>query len=568
MVKWLLFFLLLPLTLFSIDTVSINATLDSGSLNQGWPINGTLEITHDQNQKVDEGSVVLDGQPLKISLQRNVQIDPSNPLMVSIYNFSIPAKQQGAYTLNPISLKIGDKTYKTYPVSYTVQAPINLPQPSPSTAGESTNNASLKLEAFIQGPKELYPGQVTTLVYRYIYQGSIALSKEELPMLEADGVQMMGRKDIQNLAEGNSSIFQVSQKVQALKPGDYSWGPSIVEGTVYLEDAVGNKQFTSTILKSEAPAVKIQVKPFPEKNKPAPFTGAFGKFSVEAKLTTPAQISVGDPINLQIEIKGETTNWDAVTLPVICCQPGFGGFFKFSDLPPVGKKQEGSKIYSVDMNPISSAVKAVPVIQFSFFEPESGTYKTVTTQTIPLQVSPGQQVALNDQTQLPALEKSLDTASDWIRYYRKSTSTTPLDLNRLKPIDLLNWPIGRYWVLWLIPFGILAFIFQTQLKKKWEKESNKVKAITSKDLYRQLLNQKTGSSSYFQLLHQTLRLALEEKMQKKEEDESLLKLKQDVLNFLSGLDEKRYSKKIVSDKQIYEKQNATAQELFKKLGLV
>ena len=378
-----------PMNLFALADVSVNASIDPTTLYQGWPIKGTLEITHYANEKIDESSVLLERKTLKISLLRNVKISPESQLMVSIYQFTLPAHNKGSYILQPITVKVGGKSYKTLSSPYTVQGPITPPPGSPGGSLEST----LKLEAFIDGPHELYPGQITKLVYRYVYQGNISLSQEILPMLEAKGLQKIERYETKNYTEGSASVFEIAQKVQAIKPGEFSWGPSSIEGVVYVEDALGNKQLTTTKLVSKAPAVQLTVKPFPLEGKPASFNGAFGRFTFQVSLTTPSKISVGDPINLDIAIAGQTSNWDSVASPELCCQPGFAGFFKLSDLPPISKMEGDSKHFMVNMHPMTSSIKSIPVIQFSYFEPESGRYTTLYSTAIPLSVAPMQDIA-------------------------------------------------------------------------------------------------------------------------------------------------------------------------------
>ena len=511
--SWLLFFFIfLPFQLFALADVSVSASIDPMTLNQGWPIKGTLEITHYADQKIDEASAATEGKPLKISLLRSVKISPESQITVSIYQFSLPPQNKGTYTLPPISIKVNGKTYQTLSIPYEVQGPVAPPIAAPGGSQET----SLKLEAFIDGPQELYPGQMTTLVYRYVYQGNIALSKEVLPMLEAKGLQKVGRYDIKNYTEGNSSIFEISQKVQAITPGEYSWGPSTIEGVVYVQDALGNQQFTTTKLISEAPAVKLLVQPFPLEGKPASFNGAFGQFTFNVSLTSPAKISVGDPITLDVAISGKTSNWDSVALPELCCQPGFAGFFKLSDLPPIGKMQGESKHFSVEMNPLSSSIKSIPAIQFAYFEPTKGQYKTLYSTPIAISVSPVQDIAQADQNPSESRSESVNLPSqeiteEWFQIYKQ---LPPLNMEGILPLetgDLKNIPFGSWWTLWIIPLSIALLAFQLKLKDFLKAHAGRVKVKTSSELYEEMLKATRASPLFFELLGQCLLLRLFER---------------------------------------------------------
>lgn len=562
---WLFLMLVFPVHLFALSTISINATLDPGSLNQGWPIKGTLEITHDADQKVDESSVMLKDKPLKIRLLRNVQISPDSPLTVSIYQFTLPAQNQGSYLLPSLSVQVGGKVYQTFPQSYEVQGPV---APPPVISEGVTQENSLKLEAYVEGPKDLYPGQKTKLVYKYIYSGSIDLSKEVLPMLEAKGLLKVGRTETKNYTEGASSVLEISQEAQALKEGEFSWGPSVVEGVVYVEDALGNKQFTTTKLVSQAPTVTLQVKPFPQEGKPASFNGAFGQLSFQVNLTSPSQISVGDPIVLEAVISGNTTNWDLVMLPELCCQPGFAGFFKQSDLLPVGKMLKGSKSFTIHMTPLSDAIKSIPAIQFSFFNPETGKYQILYSSPLPLSVSPTQEISDNQETVDEAVKgETHETQKDWDQIYQNLPLMDDREMFTLTVSDLKNYFFGTWRWLWLIPLSFLAIGFQLFLKDYFLKNPRKVKKKSSDEIYKEMLKAPPASAYFFQLLKKSLILRLYEKGEISSQEVPIKDLPQqgigsDVKAFLSSVEGLRYSGK-ESDKAIYPKVLEEGKRLYK-----
>lgn len=556
-----------PFALLALSDVSVNASLDSSTLNQGWPIKGTLEITHDESQKVDENSVQMDGKDLKVNLLRNVRIAPPSPLTVSIYQFTVPSKNKGAYTLPALSVKVGEKTYQTFSIPYEVQGPVALPQVS----GGVPQKSLLKLEAFVEGPKELYPGQLTTLVYRYTYEGNIALSKETLPMLEAKGLQKIGRSEMNNYTQGNASIFEISQKVQAEDPGEFSWGPSVVEGVVYEEDALGNKQFTTQKLSSEAPPVTLTVKPFPLEGKPASFNGAFGQLDFQVTLTSPAKVSVGDPITLAGVISGQTSNWDSVKLPELCCQPGFGGFFKLGDLPPAGKMEAGKKHFSIELNALSPAIKSIPAIQFSFFEPETGKYKTLYSQPLAISVSPVQEISQVGQNAQQKQENfaSQEKILDWLKIYKQMPELNMKNMFYLEPSDLKNKLFGSWWVLWLIPLSIALIPLQLKFKKYLEEQTYRRKMETSEEVYKNMLQAPATSPLFFQLLKKSLLLRLFEKGQIFSPSTGIETLSTEgqagkVRDFLLHIDKVRYSGPF-NEKDLYKEALEKGKELYKDL---
>jgi hypothetical protein len=500
--KWILGFLGFILIQSSVlANISVSAFLDPATLHQGWPLKGTLEVTHNSDQKVEESSALLNDRFLKIGLLRSVKISPDSPLTVSIYQFTLPPQNQGTYTLSSLSLKVDGKIFKTLPITYEIQAPLA----SPLVSSDENLKSTLQLQAYSEGLKELYPGQETKLVYRYIYKGNIALLKEVLPMLEAEGVQKVGRPDIRTWTEKDLSFFEISQQIQAVKPGDYAWGPSRIEGVVYVEDARGNKQFTATHLSSQAPIVKLIVKPFPLEDQPASFNGAFGEFTMDINLLSAATLNEGDPVFVRVSIKGKTSNWDSVSLPEICCQPGFSGLFKENDLPAVGRKEDHSKHFEIKLYPLSTDIKSLPSIQFSYFDPKSEEYKILHSPPIALTISPSQNILPTDRVSSPPINfQSQETLAEWIKSYQPLPPLAFYAMRSLEPADLKNKILGSWWVIGLIPLSLGVVGLQYKLQISWKIQGRKVKKKTSLCIYKEMLKAPQNSPLFFELLHRLL----------------------------------------------------------------
>jgi len=133
--------------------------------------------------------------------------------------------------------------------------------------------------------------------------------------------------------------------------------------------------------------VSILVKPLPEANKPASFAGAVGQFSVEAALQKP-----GFPANeagkLIVKISG-TGNLQLLTAPVLQWPSGIDPFDpKVSeDLDKMSIPITGSKIFEYDFSANAEGNYVIPAVAFSYFDPATATYKTVSTKEIPFAVT-------------------------------------------------------------------------------------------------------------------------------------------------------------------------------------
>lgn len=233
------------------------------------------------------------------------------------------------------------------------------------------------LEATYKGPSPLYPGQRGILIYRIYFNTSIELTLSKLPFLEAKGFQKIGDIRIRETEKEGLSLQEIEQEIEAVSPGTFHLGPSIIEG---------NKQNgTKETLRSEAPELALVVAPFPKENRPISFNGAVGTFSLKSNLISPSEVILGDKIQMIIEITGKG-NLSNIRLPNLLCQPGFSGLFSLNDLPPAGDVEENSKRFVVELRPRSLLIEEIPSIQFSYFDPIKKSYYILHSPPIPIKV--------------------------------------------------------------------------------------------------------------------------------------------------------------------------------------
>jgi tetratricopeptide (TPR) repeat protein len=160
--------------------------------------------------------------------------------------------------------------------------------------------------------------------------------------------------------------------------------------TVYLGQQTffgwtgGQRPLTVT---SDAP--EINVLPIPTTGVPPTFNGAIGSFTLAQYEAGPVSVGVGDPITLKITIAG-SGSFDTVTLPA-----NEQDWREFKAYPPAAKvtnsdplQIQGSKYFEQVITPLNAEIKALPAFAFSYFDPASGTFKTLTHPPIPLTVHP------------------------------------------------------------------------------------------------------------------------------------------------------------------------------------
>jgi len=514
--KWqflaLMLFCFLANPLFA-AAIDIRAEVETRELNETTPIKGLITVSHPKNVPIDPASFKMEKAPLSVSLIKEEPMTATGDLVLSIFSFTLPPKPKGAYSLPSISANVAGKEYRSIPTTYQVNqtnspSQATIPNSTPKATPNAANPADpsqtkapealksfLKLEPFIDGPSTLYPGQQTTLGYRYLFNVNLDTQEEKVPLLEAKGLKKIGDKVVKEGENEGISILEISQVVEGDKPGNYSFGPSSIEGIPYVMNASGEKSYGEQKLLSEAPPVLIEVIPFPENDVPASFNGSLGNYTWQVSLKSPGTVKVGDEITLEVNASGKG-NLKSLQLPKLCCQPGMSGFFQLSDLPPSAKIDGDVKQFTVAMRPLTDAIKEIPSLEFSSFDPDSKTYTISHSDPIPLTVT-----AAPSPIQAPSnTSATTNQPANW-----------PQDWNRSRPIEIIgNYPLstsdlsslwfGTWWSLLILPFGFGAMIFQNNLKKELLKKQALQEQENAADLFVEAEKAPLSSSEQCHLL--------------------------------------------------------------------
>lgn len=595
-----LFFIFLCQTLLSHSTlysawgespippyVEIAVAVNPYQTYENEPVQTTISITHDASLKIDASTFTMENKPLKVESVKTVKLSSSSPLELSIYNFVIPGKPKGLYYIPEISVMLNGIKYSSYPISYEVSGRNGMEPMSNRVNNSKVNEIltktddvkpELNLKASVEGKENIYSGQRLKFVYRFYFIGDIELTAESLPLIEAANFRKIGSPQIKNYKEGLWNVEEIVQEVEAASAGKFTFPASFIEGYGYKEDRLKQRTYLKSKMHAEAPEITVTVLPFPEKGKPSTFTGAIGKFTMDVSLLTPATVQVEDQIQLLIAISGNE-NLGSVILPDIGSQSAFKKMFRLSDLPPIGKLVDKKKQFTLELRPLSTLVKEIPKIEFSFFNPDTGKFVTLQSQPIPIVVSPRGMIEKNNEIKkVPESKETLpeniqDKILEQEHDLAKITPQTPIPIEiegnySLEISDLKNIWLGTWLGLLWIPFAILAIISQFFLQASIIKIKNQVPIITSEEIFNEFLAEDTNSPQFYHLLNQAFLKKLSEKNYINSENLNLENLPLngivgEVREFLYRIEEQRFSGKMT---MTHEKIVDNAKTLFAKIA--
>lgn len=474
MVARLFVFLLMTAFLGAAPSMYIELPEKGASVDQ--PIRFTIHVLHAPEEKIDTKTFTIDGKPASFK-----QVSESNEkgTQHTVFQGEIPGFSSGVQLMPAIQLRVGGTT---------IAAPKQTIQVGTGKAPRTTQSPFMEMEVIFTGEDALYPGQRAWIGYKIRFNRSIDLAVEELPLLSPGGFKKIGEVQIRDQEVDGITTRQILQRVEAVTPGTYDFKKSVIQGFMYQEGIGGVKTYLKPALQAEVNPVKIVISSFPEKGKPPSFDGTVGTLSIKTSLAGPAEVSVGDPLKVRIEISGKG-EFETLQLPDFCCQPGFSGQFRLSDLPPEVETGEDKKTFFVEFFPLSGFLKNFPPVFFSFFDPSKNAYQTLQSDPIPIDV----------REALPELSTSPTREAPKAEEVGKSYSRL---LPRLSFYSLLlSWWDGWHLLL-LIPLAGTLFGMAYWLKRRQQPH-------TAEQLLNQAFDQR-DQELFFPLLKKALERAVQE----------------------------------------------------------
>lgn len=135
--------------------------------------------------------------------------------------------------------------------------------------------------------------------------------------------------------------------------------------------------------------VRITVKPLPEAGRPDDFSGAVGNFTINATLDK-SRLSTDDAGTLKLTISG-AGNITLLNAPKVDFPSSFDSFDpKITDrINKNNNPFSGSRTFEYVFMPKSAGDYTVGPVKFSYFDPESRSYKTAETGSFSINVTPG-----------------------------------------------------------------------------------------------------------------------------------------------------------------------------------
>ena len=325
---------------------------------------------------------------------------------------AVAAQRTGEFTIPAVSAEIGGKRFSTQPLKLTV-AKADAPTAAAINSGNEV--AFMKL---VLPRKKVYAGQMLTAQLQIYLRDDVQnYGQPQFTGTPTDGLALgksAGGGQTQTQA-GNRvyTVLPISLALTATRTGTLTIGPFTANIVVIVPPSnqrdnplarfgYGAEQKRVSLATEQ---VSVESLPLPKENVPPSFSGAIGSFSMNVT-AGPTNLTVGDPVTVRVQISGRGA-LDTVKLPD---QSNWSDFKLFQPTVKVEPSDAlglgGTKAFEEIVTPQNAGVHELPPFSFSFFNPETGQYQTLTQPAVPLVVKAA------GATPLPAVAANKNAAPE------------------------------------------------------------------------------------------------------------------------------------------------------------
>ncbi len=314
------------------------------------------------------------------------------------YSYILKPTQQGTFTIGQATIEIAGKTYKTLPNRVVITPAVDNPN-APKTADDVADE-SLHLVAEVSKANP-YLNEAVTVVYKLYISPNISVTN--FRPLDSPKYNNFWSQDIpvtkyntQNTTFKGKPYRSVILKRMVLYPqksGRLDIEPLSLE--IYVDvptnrrDFFGGRIYTQANKTVSAGKRSLNVQPLPEAGKPPNFSGAVGEFSFTVT-TSKTSLNASESLQAKVEVNGKG-NLKLFQLPepelpsaLEVYEPEFEENVRTTTSGMQGKISNNYTIV-----PSFRGRYPIPSISFSYFNPKTASYKTLSSEEITVNVLEG-----------------------------------------------------------------------------------------------------------------------------------------------------------------------------------
>ena len=414
------------------------------------------------------------------------------------YTYMLMATKEGTFTIGPATVKVDGEQVQSNGVRIQVLPADEQPQQSNSTQGGQTatrSNSSQSGQTGAAGQSEnlfvrtiasktrVHEQEALMITYKlYFANVDVAQLTNNTKLPEFTGFlkQDLDQGEIQTeLEHYNGRNYQTAVLYRTIlypqHSGDIKIDPANFEAVLRVQvqqrarsifdDFFGS--YTNVTKMLTAPGVTIHVSPLPA-GKPAGFSGGVGHFTLTPSISQ-TEVQANEAVTIKLDISG-SGNMKLLKTPAIDWPEGFEPYDPkvTNNFKTTTSGVSGTKSIEYLAIPRSAGEYTIPAVNFSYFDIDSKTYKTLSTPeyTIRVKRGAGESSTVSDQQPVISYTQKEDIkqlGSD-IRYI-----DTKRVEGRKSKVESIHYNL--IWLWYVVPL-IIAIVLLVVLRKQIKEASD------------------------------------------------------------------------------------------------
>jgi hypothetical protein len=385
-----------------------------------------------------------------------------------IYSYILQPEKKGTVIIKQAAIEYNGQVYKTSPIKVTVTNAVAQERDpnDPRQQGGGSGNELLQLVAEVSKTTP-YVNEPITVVYKLYFNeigvtGFRELAKPKYNDFWNQNIDVKQLVMEEGSYQGQRCHYVVLKKaiLYPQKSGRLTIEPFSLDIGVQLptnrRDMFGQMIIAEDNKVVTTGARTISVRPLPESGKPEGFTGAVGNFSFRV---TPSRTTLksGEGLDLLVSASG-TGNMKLFTLPKPVVPNALEMYDPVHD-EKVTTSLSGMSGKITDKYTIIPQYKgkyAIKPMTFSYFDLSTGSYKTITSPEIMVDVLDGPTLA---EANPSTAAKNVITKTEQFKYIKSKTTLAAVAKDDF-------YGSGLYYALLFFPFAIIPIIILAKKKKE------------------------------------------------------------------------------------------------------
>jgi len=316
------------------------------------------------------------------------------------HHFTVTPERTGEFVIPALTADVDGTQLTSQPLQ------LKVIQPSAAAAAQINSGSQIAFMKLSLPEDKVYAGEIVAANLEIYLRDDVRnFENFQFTATPADGFT------VGKLHEGQAQRVQIGSRVYTVVPlsmaltatrtGTLSLGPLTADLTLVvaspnqpndpffqqfgIRDPFGNFGEERRQISLATETATVESLPLPTENVPPGFNGAIGEYTMTA-IAAPTNVAVGDPITVRIRISGRG-DLGSLTLPN---QPAWHDFTIY---PPTSKVAttgplglQGTKTFEEIVAPQNTDVHELPPFSFSYFDPDTGSYRTLTEPPVALAV--------------------------------------------------------------------------------------------------------------------------------------------------------------------------------------